>query len=126
MDGLLVQRIARAHRFQRAGRLIRERVLDLVERHHHLRNDPIGGRCVWPDEEKIVQWHQYRAPASEEALRNVDDIPFEELRAAALSLEGEDPALEIARAFGIQRLSALSRQRLETALGLARPESIGP
>ncbi|MFP3631627.1 DUF3320 domain-containing protein, partial [Burkholderia sp. SIMBA_045] len=32
LDSLLVQRIARAHGFQRSGRLIRERVLDLTEK----------------------------------------------------------------------------------------------
>ncbi|RUQ44363.1 DUF3320 domain-containing protein, partial [Corynebacterium pseudodiphtheriticum] len=38
LDSLLVQRIARAHGFQRSGRLIRERVLELTERYHHLKS----------------------------------------------------------------------------------------
>jgi very-short-patch-repair endonuclease len=122
-DTLLIQRVARAHLFQRTGRLIRERVLELVERHHHLRDDPVGGRCVWPDEDTVAMWSRYRTPASEEQMRGLDDIPFEELRAAFLSLGGEDLALEVARAFGVTRLTSMSRQRLEAAMELARTQN---
>jgi very-short-patch-repair endonuclease len=122
-DTLLIQRVARAHLFQRTGRLIRERVLELVERHHHLRDDPVGGRCVWPDEDTVAMWSRYRTPASEEQMRGLDDIPFEELRAAFLSLGVEDLALEVARAFGVTRLTSMSRQRLEAAMELARTQT---
>ncbi|WP_163001729.1 DUF3320 domain-containing protein [Pseudomonas viridiflava] len=36
LNALLVQRVARAHGFQRSGRLIRGRVLEQADQHHHV------------------------------------------------------------------------------------------
>lgn len=46
----LVFRIARGHRFQKAGRLIRERILECAETHFHVRLDPLGGTFIWNDD----------------------------------------------------------------------------
>lgn len=115
-ESLLVQRISRAHGFQKSGRLIRERVLELVDRAHHLRADPIGGHFVWIDGEAPALWAQYRLPASEENSRKIEEIPFEELRAASLASKGEDLPVEIARLFGVRRLASVARERLEAVL----------
>lgn len=113
LDELLVQRIARAHGFQRSGRLINERVLALAKRHHYVRKDPIDGFFVWQNQEAVDAWCLCRVPASEEDVRRIEEIAFEELRAAIpLSMTGDIP-IEMARTFGTRRLTANGRSRLE-------------
>ena len=120
-DTLLIERIRKAHGFGRAGRLIRDRVLDLVEKHHCLRDDPVGGRFVWPDKDAPAKWACYREPATKTDVRWVEDLCFEELRAASLKIKGNDKPIEIARTFGIDRLSAQSRERIEAVLRRGDP-----
>jgi hypothetical protein len=115
LEDLLVQRISRAHGFQKAGRLIRERVIALAERSHHLQDDPLGGRFVWHNSDSPGQWSAYRAPTTQADGRKIEEIAFEELRAAALASSGPDLPVEIARKFGVQRVAAASRSRLEAA-----------
>jgi very-short-patch-repair endonuclease len=115
LDALLVQRVARAHGFQRAGRLIRERVLELAEQHHHIDADPIDGKFVWLDLESIGSWNTYREPAGGD-VRSIEEISIQELRSAARSVSSGDRGAEVARIFGVKRLSAQSKQRIERAL----------
>ncbi|RYZ64532.1 MAG: DUF3320 domain-containing protein, partial [Proteobacteria bacterium] len=61
-DDLLTQRIARAHDFKRTGRLIRERVMTLVDDHFHLRQDPINGTFVWLTETDFQSMITFRIP----------------------------------------------------------------
>ena len=117
-EELLVRRIARAHGFQQAGRLIRERVLELAERSHHLEEDPLGGRFAWMDKAQVSRWNQYRIPSSEEHARKVEEISYQELRAASLVVAGNDGPVEIGRLFGNKRLSAANRQRLQAMIDL--------
>ena len=117
LEDLLVQRISRAH----AGRLIRERVLALAERNHHLQDDPLGGCFVWHNSDSPGQWSAYRVPTTQADGRKIEEIAFEEiafeeLRAAALASNGPDLPVEVARKFGVQRVAAASRVRLETML----------
>jgi len=115
IDSLLVQRIARAHGFQRSGRLIRERVLEIVDAHFHLRADALGGSFVWNNERMSSQWSTFRPPSSEGSIRMIEEIASEELAAALQSpLTGGDTQ-EVARIFGIRRVSAQSKERLEAA-----------
>jgi hypothetical protein len=116
----LVQRVARSHQFQKAGRLIRERIIGCVEIHFHVREDPLGGRFVWSDGEAPKQWAQYRRPTSDEHVRKIEDISFEELRAASLEIRSADLPIELARIFGIKRLSAVNRERLQAAIRLCK------
>lgn len=53
-----------------------------------------------------------RYPASENDIRQINDIASAELRATNL----DDP-VEIARLFWVRRLSASARKRIETAIG---------
>lgn len=115
LEDLLVQRISRAHGFQKAGRLIWERVIALAGRHHHIQEDPLGGRFVWHNSDSPGQWSAYRVPTTQADGRKIEEIAFEELRAAALASNGPDLPVEIARKFGVQRLVAASRARLEAA-----------
>ncbi|WP_137889156.1 DUF3320 domain-containing protein [Pseudomonas sp. 2FE] len=118
LDSLLVQRIARAHGFQRSGRLIRERVLDLAKRNHHLQADPIEDQFVWRTEQDVATWSRYRIPATDEDIRSIEEIAFEELRTAAYGVKSEDRPVEVARLFGVRRLTGAARARVELATQL--------
>ncbi|WP_395674619.1 DUF3320 domain-containing protein [Inquilinus sp.] len=115
-ETLLVQRIARAHGFQRTGRVIRERVMGVVAQRHHAAPDGAAGLFVWPDREAQMRWRGFRPPATPDDIRQPEEIALVEIRAALPGGAGEDPAVEIARLFGIRRLSGTARQRIEAAL----------
>lgn len=111
----LVNRIARAHAFQQSGRLIRERVMAIVEQTYALVPEGDGVSFVWPDAGASVTWSGYRLPAGEDDVRWIDEIPMAELRALGRLLTGGDLAVEVARRFGVRRVSAAARARIEAA-----------
>lgn len=116
LDTLLVQRIARAHGFMRSGRLIRERVLELTEQKYHLQIDAADALFVWQNEQHRQDWTHYRTPATDNDLRSIEEIAMEELNAAASTVSAEDQALEIARLFGVRRLTSSARSKIEEAI----------
>jgi len=116
LDSLLVQRIARAHGFMRSGRLIRERVLELVEQKYHLQRNATEDLFVWLNESHRHEWAHYRAPATDNDVRSIEEIALEELKAAASAVSAEDQALEVARLFGIKRLNSTARSKIEEAI----------
>jgi very-short-patch-repair endonuclease len=114
-EPLLVQRIARAHGFQRAGRVIRDRVMKVARRKHHVTKEKGGDAFIWMDRQASLAWSVARFPATENDIRQIEFIALAELAAA----EG-DP-VEIARNFGVRRLSASARARIEIAKGSVAP-----
>lgn len=117
LDTLLVQRIARAHGFQRSGRLIRDRVLELAEQHHHVQHAGFEEAFVWHAESDVMSWSTYRVPASADDVRSIEEIAAEELRIAASIIDATaDPALEVARLLGVKRLTGVARERIEQIL----------
>jgi hypothetical protein len=119
LDKVLVDRIARAHGFKRSGRLICERVLDLAERHYHFQPDPEPehGHFVWLSPDDPARWNIYRVPEREEDIRFIEELAPEEIIAAAQSIQSDDAMIDIARTFGIRRLSASANGRLRRVLG---------
>jgi hypothetical protein len=122
-DTLLVNRIARAHALQRSGRIITERVLNLAKRHFHISQDPVGGTFIWRDKEAQATWSTYRTAGAEESMRNLDEISFEEIRAAILKNSSGDVPFEVARAFGIRRLASDGRSRIEAVMRVCSIEN---
>ena len=96
-ETLLVQRIARAHGFQRAGRLIRERVMAVVARRYLAAPDGTAGLFVWHDRDAPARWQGFRPPATPDDIRQIEEIALAEIRAARPAATTEDPAVEIAR-----------------------------
>ncbi len=111
----MIQRIARAHRFLRAKSRIRERIENAARRRLHLHKDGMGIQFVWLNKEHRASFNMWRPPARAEHIRMIDQIPLEELRAAAPD-EVTDAAVEIARRFGVRRLSADAKSRIEAAI----------
>jgi very-short-patch-repair endonuclease len=110
-EDLLVQRIARAHGFQRAGRIIHDRVMQIAIDGHFVEQEVGGGRFVWLSLKDPDGWDRARAPASMDDIRLIEDIALAEIRAAR---RGRD-VVEVARLFGVRRLSASARERIEAA-----------
>jgi very-short-patch-repair endonuclease len=117
---LLIQRIARAHDFKRTGRLIRERVLALVDDHFHLGKDLIGGNFVWLTEEAPDLAIPIRTAKSGETSRNIEEIPCEEIIAAAIHAGVGCSAFQIARIFGIRRLASPGKERIDRAIAILK------
>ena len=110
-ETLLVQRIARAHGFQRAGRIIRDRVMTIAERWHVVEEEVGGKRFIWIDALSRAGWRSARMPASEADIRQIEDIALAELHAA----RGGRDSVDVARGFGVRRLSASARARIDLA-----------
>lgn len=116
LDALLIQRIACVHGFQRSGRLIRDRVLELAEQHHHVQQARFEEVFIWQAEGDVVEWSTYRVPASSNDARSIEEIAAEELRIAASIIDAGDPALEVARLLGVKRVTGAGRERIERIL----------
>jgi very-short-patch-repair endonuclease len=116
-DEVLVERISRLHGFHRSGDRIRERVLKLAKKNHLLRKDPYGGRFVWCNDEQALGGVVARHAVTDDDVRRIEDISSEEIRAAVAHVDGGDLPVEIARFFGIRRLSADARERVTKAIG---------
>nr|WP_282958331.1 DUF3320 domain-containing protein [Neokomagataea anthophila] len=110
-EDLLVQRIARAHGFQRSGRLIRERIMTIASRRYFLETEPEGETIIWLKAEDRDVWSQARAPETENDIRPIEQIALQEIKAARQGRDVEEVALY----FGIRRLSAKARARIEGA-----------
>lgn len=121
LDKILVDRVARAHGFKRSGRLISERVLELAERHFHFQPDPEPERAhfVWLAADDPERCNTYRVPEREEDVRSIEELAPQEIFAASRSIQTADAVVEIARTFGIRRISASARGRIATVLNSA-------
>lgn len=123
---ILAQRIARAHGWLRTGGRIRERI-DL-----HLRDVELtvesSGAFVWR-KAAVAEFIPYRRPSDDESRRSIADIPLAELAFVVVSnpalLDQPDPARDLARVLGVERLAAASRARLDEAISRARPLIVG-
>jgi very-short-patch-repair endonuclease len=110
-ESQLVNRIARAHGFQRSGSKIHDRVMRVARKQHHVVSDGGAEPFIWLSEKAMYNGVPARFPESEEAIRQIEDIAKAELRSA-----GSDEPVEIARLFGVRRLSATAKARIESAL----------
>ena len=120
-DDVVAQRIARAHGWLRTGARIRERV-DLYLRDVD-RTDESSGTFLW-QQGTVVPLLGYRPPANADAKRSIGDIAIAELASVVASnlelLHQRDPAADLARLLGVERLTAASRARLDEAIARAR------
>ena len=114
-DDVLVERIARAHGFLRSGNRIRERVLSLTQSTHYLLQEADGATFVWPDVTTAGSWSLARYPATSDDCRSIEEIALPELAAAFPRVDQGAYLAQVARKFGIKRLSAQARVRLESA-----------
>lgn len=123
---ILCQRVARAHGWLRTGGKIRERI-DMHLRDYD-RTQESSGEFIWKAG-AVTDLHPYRSPHGNETRRAIPDIPLAELAAVVRDnpdlLEEPDPARELARLLGVERLAAGSRARLDEAIARGRGDTDG-
>jgi very-short-patch-repair endonuclease len=114
-EDVLVRRIARHHDFKRAGRQIRDIVINLAKTRRSRTTDT-AGLFFWRKRTVKDRYAPARYKNRDEEMRKIEYISTQELRAiqAAVS-SGTDP-IELARHIGISRLSNAARNRLETVI----------
>jgi very-short-patch-repair endonuclease len=118
---VLAQRVARVHGWLRTGGRIRERI------NLHLRDVEMttesSGDFIWK-KGSVTPIFRYRPPSDEAARRSIAEIPVAELASVVLDnpdlLGMSDPARDLARLLGVERLAATSRVRLDEAIARAR------
>jgi len=118
---ILAQRLARAHGWLRTGGRIRERI-DIHLRGFDTTRES-SGEFIWK-KGAVLDILPYRQPANEDARRPIADISLAELASVVLNnpelLDEPDPARDLARLLGVDRLAAVSRARLDEAIARAR------
>ena len=118
----LIQRVARAHGFQRAGREIQERIEAAIPSELKQTRDS-AGTFIWPLDHDPAAARPFKVIIG--AVRDPTEVPIEQLRVLALdcgvgSREEAEVLVAMRDACGLQKMGTTVRARLEEAL--ARPE----
>jgi hypothetical protein len=118
---VLVERIARAHGFQRSGEIVQKTIAAAVGRNRFPNSRDGDREILWPEDSAIVAKAAYRGSGG----RDHGDIPLVELAGLALILraQGLEDREEIIRGmqehFGLGRLATSTRERFRAATLLA-------
>jgi Protein of unknown function (DUF3320) len=121
---VLVERVARAHGFQRSGETVQKVIDDALGRHRYPCSKDVDRDVIWPAH-AIIEKIAYRGTMGREHA----DIPLLELAGLAdlLRARGLEEEEDIVRAmkdhFGLARLAMPTRQRFEVAVGCSDPET---
>ena len=67
---------------------------------------------VWLAADDPGRWNIYRVPERDEDVRSIEELAPEEIIAAVRSIHGGDVPVEIARTFGVRRLSSAAKDRI--------------
>ena len=124
---VLVERIARAHGFQRSGEVVQKTVWSALGRGRFPSSRDGDRYIIWPPDAEVVAKTTYRGAGG----RDHGDIPLPELAGLAeiLRAEGLEEQEEIIRGmqdhFGLGRLAGSTRQRFEAASARIEPETLG-
>lgn len=119
LDAVLARRIARAHGWQRTGSRIQDRVDSLAAKSHYVTREDVGAFYWSKDKgpEAVIPFRHARG----DSIRTVDEICMPELIALGRQIlasgkAGDAAIIAMARELGLQRLRAVSRGRVETAM----------
>lgn len=121
-EDILVRRIARHHGFQRAGRQIRDIIINLAKRRRGRTKENVG-LFFWRKGTVKDRLTPARYKSRDDEMRKVEYICAEELKAIREILSSSSDPIEIARRLGIARLSSTARRRLETVIHDDDPSS---
>ena len=114
-EDVLVRRIARRHGFQRAGRQIRDIVIEIAKRRRDWTKEDVG-LFFWRQGTIKDRLTPARYKGRDEEMRKVEYICKEEIQAIGALLSLSDDPIDLARSIGIIRLSQSAHKRLSEAL----------
>jgi very-short-patch-repair endonuclease len=116
----LIERIARAHGFRRSGTRIAERLTALIRQSYYIEVEDNEHVFAWKNQGDEHNDIKPRYPATSEDVRQIDDISLRELASAMIDAPTDDALTDVARKFGVRRLTANARDRLRKASELRR------
>lgn len=114
-EDVLVRRIARHHGFHRAGRQIRDIVIDLAKKHQGKTKEDVGF-FFWRKETVKERIAPARYVNRDEEMRKAEYICQEEIREIRDALSLGDDVVALARKIGVSRLKKGTRNRFEKVL----------
>ena len=123
-EDLLVDRIARAHGFQRSGSNIYQIISEMIGREHARSNDD-DRVVIWSVGASADKPYPYRNSTG--GIRSHLDVPIAELASLALPfvrlrMSNEEVIRRLADHFQLGRLREAARARFEKALGVAQQQ----
>lgn len=113
-EEVLVRRIAREHGFQRAGRQIRDRVVQIAEQYRAITWEDVGS-FYWPDLGGSATKRFARTDGRDEETKKLDYICTEEITEILSACGDAGQFTEFCQALGIGRLTQQMKSRLEEA-----------
>ena len=121
-EDLLVDRIARAHGFQRSGSNIYQIISKMIGREHARSNDD-DRSVIWSNDTSPNKPYPYRDSTGD--VRSHLDVPIAELASLALPfvrlrMSDEEVIRRLADHFQLGRLREAARTRFEKTLSLAQ------
>jgi very-short-patch-repair endonuclease len=122
-EDVLVRRIARHHGFQRAGRQIRDIVIEIAKRRRGRTEEDVG-LFFWREGTVKDRLAPARYKGRDEEMRKAEYICREEIQAIRALLSLSDDPIELARYIGITRLSQSARKRLSEALDISHDSKV--
>ncbi len=114
-EDVLVRRIARHHGFQRAGRQIRDIVINLAKKRRGRTEENVG-LFFWRKGTVKNRIAPNRFKGRDDEMRKVEYICQEEIRLIRDHLSTGDDIVSLARKLGISRLKQGARRRIEQVL----------
>jgi hypothetical protein len=123
---LLCKRIIQAWGMTRVGNRIDNRICEVCGKLKLPITRTGKIKYYWPEKVKPVEYKLFRVPSDDnQTRRNIDDIPGEEMKNAALyvlrqhiSLPEDNLVREAARLFGYHRIGSSGQQHIINGIGL--------
>ncbi|WP_275098566.1 DUF3320 domain-containing protein [Sedimenticola hydrogenitrophicus] len=110
-EEVLVRRIAREHGFQRAGRQIRDRVIQAADKDRNSTQEDVGS-FYWPSLDGNPSIQFARTRGRDDDTKKLDYICGEELTQILRDCNDSGQFVEFSQALGISRLTQQMRARL--------------
>lgn len=114
-ENVLIRRIARHHGFQRAGRQIRDIVINMAKSRHGRTQEDVG-LFFWRKGTVRDRVSPARYEGRDDELRKIEHICAEEIRAIKDALSLSDDPVEFAHHIGIARVTRNTRERINNAI----------
>ncbi|MCE7509572.1 DUF3320 domain-containing protein [Alloalcanivorax xenomutans] len=111
-EEVLVRRIAREHGFQRAGRQIKDRVMQIAEQHRAVTQEGVGS-FHWPETSETAAKRFARTQGRDDETKKLDYICAEEINEILAACGDAGQFTEFCQALGIGRLTQQMKSRLE-------------